>query len=565
MDIRMKMLRYFLALLSIGTAFAQQPSTDSTPQTLSNKKMDTFFNIEQPTFPNFTVTAGASYQQGLGVGPNACGSLPGTINYGVVCVGVSAGASITANGTEAALGGAFTGQFMTTAYGVAAWGEHNVGFDNSNYITCEGVDCMRDTVGNTNSTAQGAQSQDDGVGNNNTSQGAFALQGNAGSIVLSGSKTTADALCIPFTTTNANVTALPASACYTVLAGDTISTIATGLATAINNLGVTYNLPSGHTTFTDNGVQMAAGVSLASAQTVIYLHFPGGTTTGWAITPGTPTCTGTCTEVLTVGAPFSGHNNLATGVKALYGAALAAANSNDARGFQSLFNLAGSSSGVLCYGDDCGENALSGSNSIIMGVNGAINASVLTDDVIITSDANAGLTSGVNETILNGKSSCVSTQNGYLEVGYQACVPTGSANYSASIQNGLYIIGSNTGGGGSSAGQLFFGTTTAATLGAPIPGTPGTTFTVSGCGVAGSVTGGPTAGTFICGTGGSTVTLIFTIGGSAQALHGWVPNVDDVTSGLHCPATGSFATGIANAKCTLITTSDLISFSAVPF
>jgi hypothetical protein len=40
MDIRMKMLRYLLAILSIGTAFAQvQPSTDNTPQTLGNKTL----------------------------------------------------------------------------------------------------------------------------------------------------------------------------------------------------------------------------------------------------------------------------------------------------------------------------------------------------------------------------------------------------------------------------------------------------------------------------------------------------------------------------------------------
>lgn len=51
----------------------------------------------------------------------------------------------------------------------------------------------------------------------------------------------------------------------------------------------------------------------------------------------------------------------------------------------------------------------------------------------------------------------------------------------------------------------------------------GTTFTVSGCGTAGSVTGGPEAGSFTVGTGASPCTFVITINGAsgATAPNGW--------------------------------------------
>jgi hypothetical protein len=104
-------------------------------------------------------------------------------------------------------------------------------------------------------------------------------------------------------------------------------------------------------------------------------------------------------------------------------------------------------------------------------------------------------------------------------------------------------------------------------LSAPLTG--GTTFTVSGCGVAAAVTGSGASGTFTVGTGASTCTFVFTINGATgmTAPHGWVANVDDVTAHLHCFNNGSVAsTTTATVLCnSTVTTGDLITFSAAAF
>jgi hypothetical protein len=95
-----------------------------------------------------------------------------------------------------------------------------------------------------------------------------------------------------------------------------------------------------------------------------------------------------------------------------------------------------------------------------------------------------------------------------------------------------------------------------------------TTFTVSGCGAAGSVTGTGTAGTFTVGTGAGTCTFTFTINGATglTATHGWIANVDDITAHLHCTNTAGFSTTVAVVLCnSTVTTGDVIEFSAVPY
>jgi hypothetical protein len=95
-----------------------------------------------------------------------------------------------------------------------------------------------------------------------------------------------------------------------------------------------------------------------------------------------------------------------------------------------------------------------------------------------------------------------------------------------------------------------------------------TTFTVSGCGTAGSVTGSGTAGTFTVGTGASTCTFIFTINGATgmTATHGWIANVDDLTKNSHCTNTSGGSTTTAEVLCNfVVATSDIITFSAVAY
>jgi hypothetical protein len=101
-----------------------------------------------------------------------------------------------------------------------------------------------------------------------------------------------------------------------------------------------------------------------------------------------------------------------------------------------------------------------------------------------------------------------------------------------------------------------------------VPTTGATTFTVTGCGTAANVTGNGAAGQFQVGTGASTCTFVFTINGATgmPAPHGWVANVDDVTSHIHCVNTATVSTTTANVLCnSAVTTGDIVMFSAAAY
>jgi hypothetical protein len=410
-----------------------------------------------------SVTTGNPYQQGVFAGPRAGLYLlthSTTINFGVVGVGPGALES-ESNGTSEAVGvGYAAGQYATSAYGITAIGEHADGFDNASYIWAGGNDAMRDTIGNNASTATGAQSQRDGTGNENTSTGAFALMGNAGSIGIAGIPTPGDVRHIAFTTANANTTGLPYTINYTVLSGDTPATMAVNVAAAISaGLTVGYLLPDGNNILFEAAVTnyVTAFTPNFASPAVVAMHFPGGPAVGWAISMAV-TCTGTCVDTWTVNPAFSGTDNVAEGREALSGAALTTGSLNQAIGTRALANLSGSSSSVLCDGYQCGFAAVSGIGSVIRGNLAAAAASVLTNDVIEGQAAANGLTTGIDETIIgaqNGNGGCITTGNGNMELGMGSCVPSPTSGWQLDIQDGAIIgVGNNAGGGGGGGGQI---------------------------------------------------------------------------------------------------------------
>lgn len=415
----------------------------------------------------YFVTAGNANQQGVFVGPGAGQWFAdhGTNTaFGMVAVGVKAAQNLRAAGSEMVCVGQYSCWQLTGTYGVTALGQSTVAFDPTpSYVTAIGNDAMRDTVGNDGSTAVGAQSQRDGVGSSNTSVGAFSLQGNSGSITVTGTPVAGDVLHVTFATTNPNVTGLPLTVAYTVGAAPTTATVATGLAAAINaQAAVGVILASGNNILTElSGTTnwLTAFIApVAGSANVVGLHFPGGQATGWAITATIGACTGTCTETLTSNAPFSGIHNLAEGNNALYGVGLTSASFNDARGDFALQSLAGSSSGILAYGSSAGASAISGGTSVLMGLNAGSVASDLTGEVIIGSSAASGLTTGSDNTIIgasNGTGACVTSGIGNIEIGFGACVISPTTNWQLDIQRGaIRGANNNVGGGGGGGGQI---------------------------------------------------------------------------------------------------------------
>lgn len=412
----------------------------------------------------FFQTTGASNQEGvfLGEGSGEYYRTHGVAGgFGMLAAGVKSLQFLQSPGVEAVALGQYSSRFLINAYGTTSVGQSSNGADNSAYVTSGGNDSMRDTVGNVQSSCWGAECQRDGVGNSNTSTGAFSLHGNSGSISVTGTPVAGDVLRINFATTNANVTGLPATVSYTVPAAPTNAIVATGIAAAIGaQLTVGFIMPNGANMITELGLPNFATAFPASVGNpgIVGLHWPGGNTTGWAITPTIGSCTGTCTEVLTVNAPFSGTDNLADGVKALYGIALTAANANDGRGTAALANLSGASSGVQCYGFSCGFNVLTGSNSFVAGLNGMFNATQLNSSVVIAPGLQGTANPVTNWVILgaaNGNAGCFGTGLAGVSLGYGDCPLSSSVNNQLSIQSGAIAgLNNNKGGGGPGGGQI---------------------------------------------------------------------------------------------------------------
>lgn len=410
---------------------------------------------------------GTASQQGVFVGPNA-GQYFATNNvvarFGMTAVGVDALQFLQSNGAETVCVGQFSCRQLVTTYGVTALGQSVMSgetFSGALYATGIGNDTMRDTVGNFNSTATGAESQRDGVGHTNTSSGAFSLHGNSGSLVFSGTATSGDILHITFASAAGGTTGLPAIVNYTVQPADTLATIAAGVANAITaQLTVGYILPNGSNILAELGLTnwVSAFVApLPGGPPIVGMHWFGGSTTGMAIT-FTTTCTGTCTEVMTVRAPFSGTDNLAAGMTALYGVGLTSGSFNHARGTAALANLGGTSSGVQCDGYNACYNALTGAASVAMGQQVVLNATQLNSSVVIAPFM-LGTANPMTDWVIigagNSTNGCFGSGVGGVSLGFGDCPLSPSINWQLSIQNGAIAgLNNNKGGGGAGGGQI---------------------------------------------------------------------------------------------------------------
>jgi hypothetical protein len=405
------------------------------------------------------VLASTAYQEGTFVGPRAGSSIT-SVQWGAVAIGSDALRSLTNSSGETTAVGPYACEFQTTGGGNTCIGEHVIGYDNPTYATGLGVDAMRDAIGVSNTTAIGALADMDGTSGPNTVVGSQSLSGNAGSISIGGSPTVGDVLSIQFTTTNANVIGLPATATYTVVAGDTISSITSGLSTAIHNLNVSYRLSDGNTTQQENGAQLEGWA--ASPTGTIRFHFPGGNSSGWSITP-TTSCSGTCTETLTVNAPFSGIDNIVVGASSLTASALTTGSRDIAIGDFVMQNAIAGSSDNVCIGYSTCIAYTNDHDNVFIGSGAGTNATGGSQyNTVVGRSAGTGIASGAaNNTILGGQplsGSCITSGWNNMELGIDACVPSPTSSNQLSIQNIIYGTGLSGRNGTMSPGRIGIGT-----------------------------------------------------------------------------------------------------------
>lgn len=412
-----------------------------------------------------TIKIGPTNQQAIFLGPGAGLHATATgVTFGTIGAGVDSLLSITNSGGELVALGPYTGEFIVNGFGDTMVGEHVIGFDDPSYSTGVGNDVFRDTLSGGRQTAVGAQTQDDGVGNANTSMGAFALHGNAGAVTFSATYTpsTGDVINIPLSTASANTTGLPFTVTYTVQVGDTISNVLTGLQASLNGSGVIY-YPDivGPGSYAPTPIA-AVIPPISGAPAILVMHWPGSSTNGAAVVIGTVTCAGTCTSFsASVSAAFSGTDNIATGVDSLYAAALTTGSFNQADGDLACANLAGSSGDNMCYGYKSLTSATTGVlRATVFGFQSGSAFSAPTDTAVFGANWTQS-TLGTQDTIVGNNNGCTigASQAELLLVGYGACPPNTSNNAVMSIMNFIYGLGLNYGAGGSGPGLIGIGTT----------------------------------------------------------------------------------------------------------
>ncbi|KVH29602.1 hypothetical protein WS88_34675 [Burkholderia cepacia] len=337
------------------------------------------------------------------------------------------------------------------------------------YLTAIGNDSMRNTLGGSQSTAVGTNSLRNGAPQFNNAFGFRAMYGNGVSLTLGGTPTVGDVVSVQMSSTSPDVTNSPHTASYTVQTGDTLTTIAQGLANAINV-----------SPLTGTKINMQALVSAVSGgPPAVALDFPGTHTTGWAVT-ATPSVSGAATETVTVGNGATGIANVAIGQDAMFGAAMGAANYNVAIGFTALPFI---TSGVqnLCIGTSscysettgyrnlefgflAGQSLNGATDNVLIGDQVAKSATAGNDNVVVGSNAGNGMTTGNDNVIIGGNAGatgngCVTSGSNNVQIGRSMCVPSPTGTGQLSIQNIIYGTGNNGFGGNVSTGNIGIGQT----------------------------------------------------------------------------------------------------------
>lgn len=340
-------------------------------------------------------------------------------------------------------------QITTGNYNTAA-GVHALGFEKTtDQNTALGEDNMRNTVGSAANTSTGANTLRNGSGSFNVASGEGTLFANATSITLTGTATAADVVSVAFSTANANVLNVPATASYTVQSGNTLADVAAGLVSAINALNIN-----------GQGVVLTAATSPFSGGPVtIGLDFPGTAATGWAITT-TPGVTGAATETVTIGGGFTGSYINASGYNAVYGAGLTTATRLDVSGSSTAPFATSAHDGVL-WGYGSGYNITTDSEFALGGTNSGFSMRGTAGNTFYGYNSGYGVTGGFNTVLGNVEGpelNCITSGVQNLQIGAQVCVPSPTASGQMSIQNAIYGVENNGTGASVSPGRIGIGT-----------------------------------------------------------------------------------------------------------
>lgn len=379
----------------------------------------------------------------LAIGASAGAAMNfGTATFDVY-VGYAAGQNSPGN-LEATCVGVLSCQYLTAGTFTSAFGEHSLGYETGaagNSLTCFGNDCMRNVVGAASSNAFGKSALAHGRPFYDVAIGTQSQEGNASAVFLTGTVTTGDVVSLTFTGT---FTGSPTTVSYTAAGGNTLSTIASALASA-------FNAALGAQDFTATAV----GPN-------IWFTWHGTGTTGNTIVI-TSGVTGSATEVVASTNGYAGSANNSLGYQSMSAHFQSSGSvSNNTFGNNTMQKLTTGNQNN-CFGDSACQSLTTDTKTTAVGDSAGFSiAGGGSGDTCFGFRACYGMTTGGWNIVIgqndqaSGQNS-VTTGNGNLSIGLNAAVASPTASYQMNIQGIIWGAG-NTGSGTTiSTGQIGVG------------------------------------------------------------------------------------------------------------
>lgn len=331
---------------------------------------NTVLTVAAPTDPNAALIVGTGAGAAVTstttfdtfIGTGAGHSYNGTAAGEIVLVGPKAGYSLVSGAVHDDFFGVYAGYHETTG-----------GTD-----SCFGGDCMRNTSGVSNGTAFGSFTYANFWGQLSTAVGSAALVGNSSSITFTGTVTTADVITLTFTCTC--IAGGVGTQAYTVQGGDTVSSIASGLATAMGSNSPLLT------------ADIFAVTDITSSPGTVGISYPGTA----AIAPTlvvTEGCVGTCSTVATItgGTTATANEVNFFGYESGHGLRMTSASRDNCMGSYSCVNFT-TALGVNCFGDKACENVSTGAGIVAVGDSALKTATTGSDITVLGANAAANCT-----------------------------------------------------------------------------------------------------------------------------------------------------------------------------
>lgn len=339
----------------------------------------------------------------VSIGPFAGASLPKDAQFWL-SIGPYAFESAETRLSESMAIGPGAGISNTTAGGFFAGISAGASITTQVNSMAIGLDAMRDYWDKSGGLAIGIGTLQDGIGTSNVGIGSLAMSGAYATISVNGTPGAGDRLAIAITSANPCgnqasrncTTGTPATARYTVRAGDTPASVAAGLREAINGTKIGYMLGDGIAENLHNGFQIGAQPA-AGHPNVLKMHTPANWRLSFAYSCAGAGCN---QESVAVGPGFTGSHNVVVGPYGLSSPLLTDPQNNVIIGQNTADGTAATDpSNDVFLGDGIAPNIVNGSWNIVSGTLAGNGLTSGNGNVISGFNAGSKLTTGSNNLI----------------------------------------------------------------------------------------------------------------------------------------------------------------------